>query len=300
MLPSRGACHGVFLLCHAARLGERRSRGDWVMSARSRSTFMANALDLDKVSEKLINLRLAVEDGHITVVDALIDLSYTANRATLIAIARILLLATPPFWLDIVVQEGQVFREYIPTKDMEALRWIDSDLDRFLLDSYGSRLLINQDNFAKRMGDVAELFIFSALEFAGAAPLHVAKLSDSYGYDIECKGGDIDRIEVKSAGGKTQKRFHISRNEYEKSVLYGSEWRLLQLVFSNRAFIVDKLNASHVDCIMELRGGALQELVPPDTDSFRWTESALITAPENVWRVANIALDPNFVTDGFH
>jgi hypothetical protein len=300
MLPSQGCCHGVFLLCHAARLAQRRNPVEWVNAARSRSTFMAFALNLDELARDLIRLRLAILSDYVTISESLLNLSFCADRATLMSIAHLLLIASPPSWLEIVIQNGEVSREYIPSKDMDTLFWIGSDLDRFLLDAYAARLASNQTALLKRMGDTAELIVFHALKFSGARPVHVAKISDSYGYDIECQGSTIDRVEVKASSSNTQKRFHISRNEYEKSIYYGDEWRLVQIVFSNSAFITKKINQSHIESIIELRIGTLQKLVPPDTAAFRWTESAVITAPDDAWNLGQLTLEPNFSIDGFH
>lgn len=261
---------------------------------------MAGALDFDEIILEMIQLGLAVcYPNGIAIDPALERLSTRADQGTFVAIARILLTKSPPLWLSLAVHGRQVFREYIPQVDLENLRWIDPELDQFLVSVNSSGQGRRDDAYAKRLGDAAEFFVFSALKMAGAAPIHVAKFSDAYGYDIECPGARIDRIEVKAASRNTQGSFYISRNEFDKSVSYGKEWRLIQLTFSNRAFVDDKLNISHVESIQELKFGTLQEITPPDTDAFCWTESALITAPMPKWHPAQLTLDPDFVTMGF-
>jgi hypothetical protein len=300
VLPTRGLCHGVFLLSHAARLRKRRNLDEWLEAARARPTFMAHALDFERIAFRLIELGLASIGDYVALDDTLAELSDQADRTTLVAIARILFLKAAPFWISLAVSQGRVLREYVPKEDLEDLRWIEPELDQFLMDCHASTATREQNALRKRIGAAAELFVIAALKRAGRNPAHVAKISDAYGYDIECAGiGSVDRIEVKAASRNTQESFHLSRNEFDKSILYGKEWRLVQIVFSNRAFVADGLDASHVDQIRELRFGALQELASPDTLAFRWTESALITAPNGAWRSAEITLDPDFATDGF-
>lgn len=300
MLASRGSCHAVFLLAHAARLRQRRHYDEWVEAAQARSTYMTLALDLDAVAKNLLALGLVTSKEHIATAESLRELSHAAHRSTLVGIAKVLLLSSPPSWLDLVVSERKVLREYIPIPDMEALEWLGDDLDSILLDLHNARAHAYQANVAKKIGDTAELFLLAAFRKAGTSPLHVAKISDHYGYDIECPARRVDRIEVKAASPKTKMQFHITRNEYEKSIRYGSEWRLLQVVFSYQAFISEKLNSTHVEEILELQPGMLKNLVPADTDTFRWEESALITAPASAWRPAPLALDPLFELDGFY
>lgn len=298
MFPSRGCCHGVFLLGHAAKQKRRHSVDEWVRAARERSTYMSMALQLNEIANGLLRLDLATIQGEVRLGDALSGLCERADRPTFLAIARLLLQASPPSWLRFVVRDGRVTREYVPTGDFENLDWIEPELDQFLLDAYGAASA-QDESFLRAMGDVAELFVLAALEHAGASPLHVSRLSDSYGYDIECPGNTVDRIEVKAASEASQSRFHISRNEFEKSSRYGSEWRLLQVVFSSKAFVSDRLDSSHIENLRELRPGVLQELVPTDTDAFKWTVSAEIFTTPEVWGAPSLVLDPSFSTAGF-
>lgn len=298
MFPSRGCCHGVFLLGHAARQKNRHSVDEWVQAARERSTYMSRALQLDEIANGLLKLGLATTQGCVRLGDALSGLTEQADRPTLLAIARLLFQASPPSWLRFVVRNGQVAREYAPTEDIENLAWIEPELDQLLLDAHGA-VVVQDEGFLKAMGDAAELFVLAALQRAGASPLHVARLSDLYGYDIECPGQTVDRIEVKAASQTSQSRIHISRNEFEKSLRYGREWRLVQVVFSSKAFVSDRLDSSHIDSVRELRHGVLQELVPADTEAFKWTTSAQISIAPEAWGTACLALDPSFATAGF-
>jgi hypothetical protein len=197
------------------------------------------------------------------------------------------------------VRDGQVAKEYIPANDLENLNWIEPELDHILLDAFDAVVIREDHDFLKAMGDAAELMILAALELSGANPTHVSRLSDSYGYDIECSRVKPDRIEVKAASRASSARFHISRNEFDKSILYGNEWRLVQVVFSGLAFVSNQLDVSHVETVRELRHGALQKFVPHDTPNFKWTESAQISPTEDAWVPVDFNLDPDFLTPGF-
>ena len=148
------------------------------------------------------------------------------------------------------------------------------------------------------MGDAAELLILAALTLAGRQPIHVAKLSDSYGYDIETHN-PVNRIEVKAAGESTRDRFHLSRNEFDMSRAYAMQWMLVQVTFKSEAHIATVLDCSHVREIRRLDSHAVAESVPADTQSFRWTNSAIVRPPDAAWAPAQIELDPGFATTGF-
>lgn len=298
MLPSRGFCHGVFLLGHAARQKERYSLEEWIESANERSTFMSKALRLEDIAKELLKIGLATTKGRICLDNSFTGLFEKADKSTLLAIARLVFLAKPPNWLRLVVHNGQIVREYIPTEDLEGLAWVEPGLDQMLLDGYGI-FAAQDDGFLKAMGDAAELFVLAALRRKGENPLHVSKISDAYGYDIECLGKTIHRIEVKASSQSTQSTFYISRNEFEKSGRYGQEWRLVQVVFSSKAFVATRLDSSHVDCLRELKRGALQELVPADTQTFKWTGSAKISTVSEFWSPPGFELDPDFSIPGF-
>jgi hypothetical protein len=262
---------------------------------------MAGALNLDQIARDLVQLRLAFLSPERVLVDpALAELSSQADSVTLLAIARVLISKEPPFWLTLAVQDRRVLREYIPQDALEELSWIEPNLDEFLISLHlSSADAVRENAFNKWLGDAAELFVFAALNKARAAPIHVAKISDAYGYDIECTGSCTGKIEVKAASRNTQSSFYISRNEFDKSQIYGAEWRLIQVVFTNRAFVDRQLGASHIHAARQLDAATLAALVPKDTSCFKWTESALITAPAASWAPADLILDEDFLIEGF-
>lgn len=299
MLPSRGLCHTVFLLNHTLQLRPRVNVDDWVTASRSKATFMAQSADLRRTAEALIGIGLVSVGPTLTPTKRLSALSERADRPTLVAIARLLLSHAPPAWLAIALDQTGVRREYIPSRDLERLSWLGAELDRLLRDAYEFVTAEERVAFRKQFGNAAELLVLAAKTLQGAQPIHVAAFSDVYGYDIECRLPATERIEVKAASENTRHRFHLSRNEYDKSRFFGAEWRLVQVVFSTRAFIAERITAYDIAEVLELDSATLSALIPPDTEAFRWAESAEISAPIEAWRRADLVMDPDFVLDSF-
>lgn len=300
LLPRHGFVFGVFLLARAARIRPRRGIAEWVEAARSPRSFLAAEVDLTRPVEALLRLRLAwsTDDG-IAVDPRLLRFSDSADRATMEGVARLLLASDPPLWLTIAVTTSEVAREYIPDEDLTALRWLEPRLDDVLRGARADLAEAAHEPLRKAIGDAAELFVLAALRRTGAQVLHVARISDRYGYDIEVREPVVRRIEVKAAGATTRGTFHLTRNEFDKSRLHTDEWRLLQVVFTGSALIADRLDSSHVAGVFELTHDALSSLVPPDSPTFAWNESALITAPPEAWRPAQLEIDPTFTAPGF-
>ena len=290
MLPSQGRCIAVFLLARVARLKVRQNVEEWVESARSASSFMAASVNLQQPAQALISCGLVSTGQGIQLGSALAPFTSAADRVTLFGIARLLLLASPPLWLNLAV-DNQVKREYIPSWDLQELSWLDPDLDALLLEVRTALGDSSQDDLRRELGSAAELLIMSALNAAGVDALHVARISDAFGYDIECHSPSIDRIEVKAAGENTRGTFHLTRNEFDKSREYPNQWRLLQVVFMNRAFVQRRLDASNVLGIFQLRTGALGKVIPADTEAFRWTASAEVRPSPDEWFHAAIKLE---------
>ena len=273
MLPNQGVCIAVFLLGRSATLKRHRNVGEWIEGARAFSSFMAASLNLQRPAESMVANGLATIKDAVLIANKLVPLLETADRASLFGIARIVMLASPPLWLRVAVGQ-EVKREYIPSWDLAELSWLDPDLDALLLEVASTLNDSEQGELRKQLGDAAELLMLDSLKRAGRDPLHVAAISDAFGYDIEARNLRIDRVEVKASSENTRSRFSLTRNEYEKSLLYGSQWRLVQIVFRNKAFVQKRFDASNVLGAYQLREGALQRVIPSDTESFRWTESA--------------------------
>lgn len=299
MLPNHGVTHAAFLLGYTARLNEVDSIEHLIMLARSQWTYLASATDLRVPAAGLLDLGLLAVGRHVTLDTRLDALSHNADRRTMHGIARLLLRVAPPFWLWSAVSQGKVLREYIPSADLTALSWLEPDLDALLLSVHTELDAGRQQDLAKQIGDAAELILMAAFVYEGRSPIHVARYHDGCGYDIELPASPIARIEVKAASINTRGRFRLTRNEYDKARSWGSGWRLIQLVFSNQAFFVERIGGQHVVDVLELSADDILRLAPVDSAEFRWMESAEFQPDVNDWRKIAIKFDPNFTTLGF-
>lgn len=299
MLPRHGTVYSVFLLTRTANIAPRRDVENWVGSARMHGSLLASAVDVSAYAERMLTGGLAWLDDRIFVLPKLTAAAETGGGAAMSEIARLLLTAHPPIWLYLAVSEKEVSREYIPSADLNALLWLEPNLDRILIAAHREVAFDRTTAMAKEIGDAAELLVLAAMRYCGQEPIHVAQLSDSYGYDIEIPGSAVDCVEVKAAGPRTAGQFHLSRNEFDTCERYGSRWRLIQLVFNSSAFTARVIGPAHVDSIREVLSSAWCDLVPPDTSAFVWEESAVITPPEGAWRDSDLVLDPDFGVPGF-
>ena len=284
MLPSRGNCHAVFLLTRAAHLKRPTSFDSWVVCACGLSTIMATALDLKSAAGVLVGGGLFRIEETISVAKALDRLWAEANRPTMLGIARVLFQTYPPSWLANVVSETAVATEYIPADDLRALEWLGSDLELLLME-IGWKIIQETDaDLRKRLGDAGERVVLAAKEAEGGSVIHVASISDFYGYDVESHiGGRTQRIEVKAAVPHTAESFVVSRNEYEKSVIYGDEWFLMQIVFDSSVLVKSVITSVDILSARILPAGSLRKLVNVDTQYFTWAEAAKISPPPLAW-----------------
>ncbi|WP_144070109.1 DUF3883 domain-containing protein [Nonomuraea indica] len=293
VLPRHGLAYSVLLLTRVASLAPRSSIDDWTNAARAHGSYLASAIDLEASAAFLVACGLVNRTDPILLSPQLTEVAGLGDAVSLSDVARLLLATAPPPWLRLAISAGGVSREYIPAEDLKGLLWLEPDLDRVLLDAYADLDQSNQAAMRKRIGDAAELVVLAALRHAGHKPVHVSQISDSYGYDIEARGTGADRIEVKAAGPMTRGTFHLTRNEYAKSLQHGHQWRLIQVVFNSAAFVADELNASHVAAVCQLAPGTLQKIVPPDTPQFTWEGSALLSPPDTAWLSPGLVLDPD-------
>jgi hypothetical protein len=293
MLPSRGCCHAVFLLVYSASLKTYSTLDDWVAAAKNRSTIMAAALNLSTVARSLVALNLATIDPVIPA-KSLRAAGDHASLQTFEKIARIILERCPPPWLKVAVSDIGVSREYIPAADLEALSWLGDALDQILMDVFRS-VGAEDDQIAKAIGDAAELIVLAALRQMEGSVLHVAQISDAFGYDIEHRrGAEVYRIEVKACSALTSDKFILSRNEFDKSQALSSEWKILQVVFKAGAVFGSSLGAEDVIQIRELTPEALIAICAPDSGNFRWRESAEFRPKPEDWTPCHLDLDPSF------
>lgn len=299
MLPKHGIVHGAFLLAYTARLSKPGSLENLIRAARNQQSFLATAIDLQSPAEALIALKLLTRENPIKINPQLSALSIVADRPTLLGLARLFFEGFPPIWLWSAAANGVVRREYIPSADLAALDWLEHDLDALLLDVYQKLEFSRQKTNIKRIGDAAEEMLMAAYKLEGLNPTHVARFYDSCGYDIELPTNPIQRIEVKAASTNTQGQFILTRNEYDKSLIYGPEWSLIQVVFTPDAFFADRVTSAHVVKIHSLSANAIRPLASPSSNEFKWLEAAQFKPAFDKWQLVSLQLDPCFSVPGF-
>lgn len=298
MLPTQGVAVAIFLLSHAARLGERCSVSNWLEAAQSRSSFLAAALDFHAPADLMLRLSLAHVDECVRIAPSMAALSHEADRRSLEAIARAVLVGVPPIWLWTAVEQGAVDREFIPSHDLEALSWLEPNLDAVLLSVHEQLSADREKDDLQAVGALAERILLAEFAGLGLNPVHVAPLFDGCGYDIELPGPPIRRIEVKAASSGTRGNFRITRNEFEKSRAYGEEWLLTQVVLQPSAFLADVVCRSAIIEVLELSAANLDQAVPSDTANFAWAESAQVSPRDDAWTSRPIALNHDFQIRG--
>lgn len=245
---------------------------------------MAGAVDLDGCAQGILRLGLVKISDTVRLDQVFSALSERADRPTLIAISSLLLRLDPPPWLSLAVRGGTVFREYIPSDDLRDLEWLEPYLDQLLVEAAAGLARNYLEPLREALGRAGELVVLAAAAEAGYFALHVADVSNAYGYDIEIHTPSKQRLEVKSTTSASEGTFHLSRNEFDKCRQYGREWRLVQVTFDSSVFTDESISASHVLGIRELAGRKLLNLVPPDSATFRWTDSAVIHPSIDSWR----------------
>ena len=298
MLPSHGLVSSAFLLAHASRRRTFPSVADWAAAARELGSFIGAAVDLEAAATRLKELGLVVEEPGWQVGSELQMFGDIADRSSYVGIASVILHQAPPFWLRAAGTGDGVPREFIPTEDMRALAWMEPDLDRVLsaVASYLNRA--TSQSLSAAVGATAELVVLSALKQAGCRSLHVALVSDAYGYDIQVLEPRRRCLEVKGSSVGTRGSFYLSRNEYERSC-HLQDWELVQVVFASEAFSAGEVRAAHVQGIYGLRSTDMHALVPKDRPEFRWAESAWLSPYPESWELWDLEVPSDFRAPGF-
>lgn len=283
-LPSKGRCHAVFLLAHSARLSQFYSAGAWISNAKERLTFMASAYDMQGAAHALFAMNLVRLDPTILLHPHLEQLSFEANRSTLLAIASLLLKSAPPDWLSYCVVNDEFFPDLVPTRDLSQLQWLDDDLELVIKGAFYQLYSSSNDLLLKQLGDAGEFAVVSALSKAGYQPQHVALISDSYGYDISCEIGSIkSQIEVKACVPTTQGTFYLSRNEFDTACRQPDIWKLVQVTFSSSIFVSKNVTTCDIVQIRELPASAILTLAPQSSTRFRWCDTAKFKPKPESW-----------------
>lgn len=293
MLPTHGAATAVFLLSNASRHRNHQNLKTWTDTARSRSSFLAGAVDLEGCAEWIVRLGLVKISETVQLDQALSPLSIRADRPTLVAISSLLLNLDPPPWISLAVSGRLVFREHIPSDDLRDLEWLEPYLDQLLVEAATDLDRRNLEPLREALGRAGELVVLAAARESGSVAHHVADVSNAYGYDVEIHTPTMQRLEIKSTTSANNGVFHLSRNEFDKCIYYGSEWRLVQVTFDSSVFTDVTISAFHILKLRELDGRDLGRLVPPDSATFRWTESAVIRPPSDSWVLSELRVPAN-------
>jgi hypothetical protein len=133
MLPTRGTCHGVFLLAHSARSAPRHSFDEWVSFAKGAPTVMAAAIDLDAVGHGMCERGLArLDGGRVVWHERLAALDGVATDEVLMSVASLLLEIGGPPWLRASMAAGRFCPELVPSDDLSALGWLGDNLEPLL------------------------------------------------------------------------------------------------------------------------------------------------------------------------
>lgn len=283
MLPTHGTVSSIALLAASLQHRSYRSIDDWVEATRNRSAFLASAIDHRPAADYLVRHGLVRALPEVTPTPRMRTVPPRNDRPSLVAIASLVLIISPPQWISVAVSHGRVHSEYIPTEDFRALRWLGADLARLLL-AAAAAAVRPDDAIPRGVGRAAELVVLASLEEDGRRPIHVADISANYGYDIEATAPSVRRFEVKGATESTASTFHLTRNEYEKCRDFGDEWTVVQVVFSRNVTSTRRITASEILDIRELPSTEVLRLAPTDSGQFLWEVSARFTPPTGCWR----------------
>lgn len=297
-LPSRGRCHAAFLLAYSARVRRCEDVPAWLGAALEKPTHMAASLDLAGTAQLLQDAGLARVHDVVTIARDLARLDRVADLTTLKAIARLLLTRCPPDWLrNAVINDGLV-PEFIPAADLAALSWLGSDLEPVIVAVHRRLYGTQDDALLKWLGDAGELMIMAGLQSIGLRPRHVALASDHFGYDIEFdRLGNVQGLEVKTVVPATSDRILLSRNEFDVSRRMADHWKVVQVTLSSQVIARGGVTTADLLHIRELSSASLSLMALPDSEHFKWTESAEFRPLAEMWRPSDLVVPPGFAFD---
>ena len=283
-IPSKGFCHAVFLLLHAARLSIPHSISDWIQAARNRQTIMASALNVEFVANNLIANALVDSEPAVKFSEEWDKVGTAADYTAFLQIAAIYLKRCPPIWISSCFVRGAYHPEFIPTSDLSALHWMGNDLEPVLREVHYHTRKHRDDTTKLELGFLGERVVFELLSKSGHLVRHVSQISDSYGYDIESeKSGEKRYWEVKSCTNYTKDRFFITRNEARQAKALGSSWNIIQVIFRTG---INSSNKASEDDVLQLRVLTAHELInicPSQSEYFDWMETAVVRPAQSSW-----------------
>lgn len=282
MLPTRGACHGVFLLVHSARSVARSSVEDWIGYARTMPTVMAAALDLDGLGNSLFRSGLVrMRGGRVWLHPELAQVGDAATEEVLMRIAGLLLRWERPPWSHAALAGGELSLEFIPSADLDALQWLGEDLEPLLVNLQGAPQV--DDGFKQWLGQVGESLVVAWERRSGAFVRHVSRISDCFGYDVESTAHLRRRLEVKTSVVGSEHRVYLTRNEANKAKRHRSEWFLIQVVLKPEALTAPRLTRDHVEYVRQLAGSFVIEVLPVESVRCRWLEAVELNVDGLGW-----------------
>lgn len=256
---------------------------------------MAASLDLAGTAHLLQVCGLAKVNDGVVIGRELTQLNRVADLTTLKAIARLLLTRRPPIWLRTAVIKDRLATEFIPAGDLGALLWLGSDLEPILVAVHRCLYGADDSKLLKRLGDAGELMVMSALRSIGHQARHVALVSDRFGYDIELdEPGMVLGVEVKTVVPSASGRILLSRNEFDVAQRMGNRWKVVQVTLSSQVIARGIATTDDVLQLRELASDALRLMLPPDVETFKWTERAEFRPLPEMWQATDFTVPAGF------
>jgi hypothetical protein len=240
------------------------------------------AVDLENLASALCASDLAsLQNDMIVIAPTLAVLEPVANDEVLMAIARILLTAAPPPWLHASVGTNGFFPEYVPTTELDSLKWLGDSLEPILSDAKDDEEA--DDAFRSWLGSLGESLILSTERQAGADARQVSLISDHFGYDVDSQRDRRYRLEIKTSVVGSERRFFITRNEVNTAKKNPNEWFLVQVILKPEAVTAHSVTREHVHLVRQLDSGSLVTSVPLDSAHSRWIDSAEVSTENLSW-----------------
>ena len=194
---------------------------------------------------------------------------------------------------------GVVRSELIPTADEQALAWLEDLRDPLLFDLKDQNEEVA--NFRDWLGRVGESIVVESERQQGRRVRQVSLISDSYGFDVESIDDTGRRcIEVKTALESTRSRFFISKNEVTKAATFHKEWHLVQVILRQDALADELITNEHIFHSRTLEATSMIELVPTDTETGVWVDSARITPPKDDWSTWELSVPACWCFPGYN
>jgi hypothetical protein len=260
---------------------------------------MASALAIDSAAKLMLEDRLAVVDeGGVRVDQRLVEAGDEANTETLATIAAILLGVRPPNWFWTAVSRGSIAPEFIPTDDEESLNWLGKLRDPILLGLAAKKG--RDDSFRAWLGGLGEKLVVDSEKHQNRRVIHASRICDSFGYDIETYDGQSAwQIEVKTSLSSNARQFFISRNEANQAHQLAATWKLIQVIFDPVVATIGHVTIKDFVSARTLSADQLTGLLPKDTDTGLWIDSAHIAPRGDVWAEWMIDLPPSWSYPGY-